>query len=58
MGSRNATQGDFEAVVQYLEHQPHADRLISKVFPLDQADQALPYWDTERASTLKVLIEC
>ena len=58
MGSRNATQGDFEAVVQYLEHQPHADRLISKVFPLDQADQALPYWDTERASTLKVMIEC
>lgn len=58
LGSRNATTADFEAVIQFLERQPNADKLISKVFPMDQADQALPYWEAERARTLKVLIEC
>lgn len=58
MGSRNATMADFEAVIQFLEHQKDIDALISKVFPLEQADQALPYWVAERARTLKVMIEC
>jgi threonine dehydrogenase-like Zn-dependent dehydrogenase len=58
MGSRNATAGDFEAVISYLEHLDHApDDLISKVFPFAEADQALPYWAGHRAETLKVLIE-
>ena len=57
-GSRNATMADFEAVIEFLERRQDADKLISKVFPLSQADQALPYWDAERASTLKVVIEC
>ncbi|WP_322996208.1 zinc-binding alcohol dehydrogenase family protein [Castellaniella sp.] len=58
MGSRNATMADFDAVIQFLEHQDNIDALISKVFPLNQADQALPYWAAERAHTLKVMIEC
>ncbi|WP_207459247.1 zinc-binding alcohol dehydrogenase family protein [Azospirillum sp. SYSU D00513] len=58
MGSRNATAEDFRSVIQYLETLEHApDDLISKVFPFSEADQALPYWDSERASTIKVLIE-
>ncbi|KKW67076.1 sorbitol dehydrogenase [Lampropedia cohaerens] len=57
-GSRNATMADFAAVIDFLERRDDADRLISRVFPLAQADQALPYWDAERARTLKVLIEC
>ena len=58
MGSRNATAGDFEAVISYLEHLDHApDDLISTVFPFAEADQALPYWAGHRAETLKVLIE-
>ncbi|RRW43309.1 MULTISPECIES: zinc-binding alcohol dehydrogenase family protein [Pseudomonas] len=58
MGSRNATAEDFTAVVRYLETLDHSpDDLISKVFPFQDAEQALPYWDAERASTLKILIE-
>ncbi len=57
-GSRNATADDFKAVIAYLEGLDHApDDLISKVFPFAEADKALPYWATERASTLKILIE-
>jgi len=58
MGSRNALPADFEAVIAYLENLDHApDDLISKVFPFDEAEAALPYWAKERASTLKILIE-
>ena len=58
MGSRNATMADFEAVIQFLEKQQHTDQLISKVFSMQDAAQALPYWEAERRNTLKVLIEC
>lgn len=57
MGSRNATIGDFEAVVAHLEKiGSKADALISKVFPFDEAEAALPYWDANR-NTLKIVIE-
>lgn len=58
MGSRNATMADFLKVIEFLESRDDADALISRVFPLDQAADALPYWDSERATTLKVLVEC
>jgi threonine dehydrogenase-like Zn-dependent dehydrogenase len=58
MGSRNATAEDFEAVIAYLEGITHApDDLITKVFTFAEAEQALPYWVKERASTLKIMIE-
>ncbi|CAN7580130.1 zinc-binding alcohol dehydrogenase family protein [Rhizobium sp. LjRoot30] len=57
MGSRNATSGDFRAVVAHLETiGDDADRLISKVFPFEDAEQALPYWDGNR-DILKIIIE-
>jgi len=57
MGSRNATLTDFEAVVAHLEKLgADADKLISKVFPFDEAEQALPYWDGDR-NVLKIVIE-
>lgn len=57
MGSRNATLIDFEAVVAHLEKLgPDADKLISKVFPFEEAEQALPYWDGDR-NVLKIVIE-
>ena len=58
MGSRNALQEDFHAVISYLENlsQP-PDDLITKVFPFDQAEAALPYWVAHRAETLKIVIE-
>jgi threonine dehydrogenase-like Zn-dependent dehydrogenase len=58
MGSRNATADDFRAVIAYLEKPACSpDELISKVFPFGDAEQALPYWVEERASTLKIVIE-
>lgn len=57
MGSRNATLADFEAVIAHLEKLGNdADRLISKVFAFDDAEQALPYWDGDR-NVLKIIIE-
>ena len=57
MGSRNATLTDFEAVIAHLEKLGNdADQLISKVFPFEDAEQALPYWDGDR-NVLKIIIE-
>nr|WP_321980875.1 zinc-binding alcohol dehydrogenase family protein [uncultured Cohaesibacter sp.] len=58
MGSRNATDEDFKAVIKYMEDLGRSpDDLVSKVFPFSEADQALPYWVKERDSTLKIIIE-
>ncbi|MCV9906696.1 zinc-binding alcohol dehydrogenase family protein [Brucella sp. HL-2] len=57
MGSRNATLTDFEAVIAHLEKLgSDADQLISKVFPFEEAEQALSYWDGDR-NILKIIIE-
>lgn len=57
MGSRNATLTDFEAVIAHLEKLGNnADQLISKVFPFEEAEQALSYWDGDR-NILKIIIE-
>ncbi|PWE54807.1 sorbitol dehydrogenase [Metarhizobium album] len=57
MGSRNATIDDFRAVVSHLETiGDDADRLISKIFPFEDAEEALPYWDANR-DILKIIIE-
>ena len=58
LGSRNATAEDFRAVIRYLENADHApDDLVTAVFPLAEAEKALPFWDAERATTVKILIE-
>ena len=58
MGSRNALPQDFLDVVAYLEGlKTPPDDLITKVFAFDQADQALPFWVSHRAETLKIVIE-
>ncbi|MBC2885664.1 zinc-binding alcohol dehydrogenase family protein [Ochrobactrum sp. CM-21-5] len=57
MGSRNATHADFEAVISHLEKiGDEADKLISRVFPFEDAEAALPYWDSDR-NVLKIVIE-
>src|SRR5690606_19148824 len=44
-GSRNATREDFEAVIACLATLgERAGELISKRFPFNEADKALPYW--------------
>ena len=57
MGSRNATMGDFHDVIAHLETiEDKADALISKMFPFDEAEEALPFWSSH-GEVLKVLIE-
>ncbi|MCP8937417.1 zinc-binding alcohol dehydrogenase family protein [Alsobacter sp. SYSU M60028] len=58
MGSRNATVDDFRAVIAFLEApERNPDDLITKVFPFDRAEEALPFWLRERADVLKVMVE-
>lgn len=58
MGSRNAMIDDFKAVISYLEGlKTPPDDLITKVFPFEEADKALPYWVANRESTLKLVVE-
>lgn len=58
MGSRNATRADFEAVVAFLEATPDvANPLISRCFPMTQADQALAYWTENRNHIFKIMID-
>ncbi|AYG60950.1 zinc-binding alcohol dehydrogenase family protein [Rhizobium jaguaris] len=57
MGSRNALMRDFQNVISHLEEiGDKADALISKVFPFEEAENALPYWDSHR-NALKIVIE-
>lgn len=58
LGSRNATQADFLAAMEWLEAMgARADRLVSKVFPFAEAAAALPYFDENRDTVLKVMVE-
>ncbi|UZK65448.1 zinc-binding alcohol dehydrogenase family protein [Sphingomonas sp. M1-B02] len=58
LGSRNATLNDFKAAADCLETMGAcAGMLISKTFSFKDACQALPYFNANRASTLKVVIE-
>jgi threonine dehydrogenase-like Zn-dependent dehydrogenase len=57
MGSRNAIMQDFVGVVSHLEAiGDKADALISKIIAFDDAESALPYWDSHR-NALKIVIE-
>lgn len=57
-GSRNATRGDFEAVVDFISANPEAsDRLISRVFSWKEAQAAFDWWEHNRNETFKVMVE-
>ena len=57
-GSRNATAVDFAAVAECLEAMgDDADKLISNTFAFTDAADALPYWDANRGSVLKIVVE-
>ncbi|MDW3181553.1 zinc-binding alcohol dehydrogenase family protein [Roseobacter sp.] len=57
-GSRNATLSDFKEVIAYLETHPSiADRLITRVIPWAEADQALAHWVSHRDAVFKIMID-
>lgn len=58
MGSRNATLDDFGRVIACLEEMGDgADRLVTTTFPFAKAAEALPYWEANRATELKIMVE-
>lgn len=57
LGSRNAFVEDFQAVGQYLsEKRFDITPLISKIYPINQTEQALNFWDKTPNSIIKILI--
>lgn len=58
LGSRNALRSDFDAVIAWMEEcATSPDDLITRVIPFDRAAEALPFWQHDRAGTLKLLVE-
>jgi threonine dehydrogenase-like Zn-dependent dehydrogenase len=58
LGSRNASLMDFLAVIAWLEAAGDAAaELITRIIPFAEAEDALPYWDANRDSVLKLVIE-
>ena len=58
MGSRNAMRPDFDAVIEaLLKIGDKMDSLITKTFPMDQAADALPYWEANKNDVLKLVVE-
>lgn len=56
-GSRNA-QFEFRPVVQMLEDKTiDANQLITKIYPMDQAGQALKDWSENPSEFIKILID-
>ena len=57
-GSRNATEKDFFAVIKYLEALGDETKIfVSMVLPIEKANQALPYWASNRNNITKIIIE-
>ena len=56
-GSRNATRADFADVIAALEDfGDQADMLITRQFSLDEAADALPFWDRNPEDVLKLVV--
>jgi len=57
-GSRNALLADFLGAIDMLQNNPKLkDVLVSKRFPFDRIDEAFVYWDQNRGSVMKVLVD-
>lgn len=58
LGSRNAMSDDFSRVIQMLESGRFpVDKVITKVYPFQQAGQALADWDANTPAFTKILID-
>ncbi|HYE04135.1 MAG TPA: zinc-binding alcohol dehydrogenase family protein [Planctomycetota bacterium] len=58
LGSRNATRGDFDAVLAHLATgRLPLDALISRRVGLDEAGAALAAWDADPGAVTKILVD-
>lgn len=57
-GSRNALPGNFETVIRLLEEGSFpVDDVVTRVYPFEDAGQALIDWDADPGAFTKILIE-
>jgi len=57
MGSRNAMKSDFEKVIEVMNTRGEDFLpLITKVFPLDEADKAFRFWEKHRSEIFKIIL--
>ncbi|MBI9093860.1 MAG: alcohol dehydrogenase catalytic domain-containing protein [Sphaerochaeta sp.] len=57
-GSRNALLADFMGAIDMLQKNPQLkDVLASKRFPFEEISEAFVYWDQNRGSVMKILID-
>ena len=58
MGSRNATPSDFQAVINYLQRKTFpVDRMITRIVPIQQAEEALKTWAAAPGKVFKIMVE-
>ena len=58
LGSRNATEEDFRAVMDYLQQRRFPmDSMVSRVVDAEQAGQALRSWAADPGKVMKILVE-
>ena len=58
MGSRNATPGDFEAVISFLEQGTFpVDRVITATIRPEDAEETLKGWANDPGSTMKLMLD-
>ena len=56
-GSRNAMPDDFKAVIKYLKKMDFpADKLVTAVYPPEDAQKALEIWSEESSKVFRILI--
>ena len=57
-GSRNATPKDFQAVIRYLRRGTcPVDKLISKDVTLEEAPDAMKWWDENPGKVFRVVVD-
>lgn len=57
-GSRNAMPEDFRAVIEYLKRtKAPVDKLISSIYPPEEAGNALETWSDNTGKTFRILIK-
>lgn len=58
MGSRNATAGDFESVIAYLQKGSFPmDSMLSRVIQAEEAAEALKAWAENPGKIMKILVD-
>jgi 2-desacetyl-2-hydroxyethyl bacteriochlorophyllide A dehydrogenase len=58
LGSRNALPEDFREVIRMLEeHRFPVDEAVSRIFPLEEAPEALAEWSADPARFTKIMIQ-